>query len=202
MSRVEDALMRLYENADLRDELTDDEAATLLKWAETELTRLDTPALDDETFEAQVDTLMKLLKQMNRYAGRQGQVSAQGVDETPGKIAALAAELGHAADAGRVAATGTGEPGGTVAALTAMLSPTAPETPAADQPTEAASTSAPTVPAPVAPASEPPPQPPTDSAETVPAVPTEPPPNIQPATPPPPPDANAKTWEMDDDYEA
>ncbi|MFN8448098.1 MAG: hypothetical protein U0521_05795 [Anaerolineae bacterium] len=175
MSRVEDALMRLYENADLRDELTDDEAATLLKWAETELTRLDTPALDDETFEAQVDTLMKLLKQMNRYAGRQGQLSSQGVDETPGKIAALAVELGHAADAGQVAAAGTGEPGSTVAALTAMMSPAPPEAPP-----------------------QPPAEQPTDAAEIVPAA----LPDTPPATPQPPTDANAETWEMDDDYEA
>lgn len=143
MSRAEGALMRLYENADLRDELTDDEAETLLKWAETQLTLLDTPALDDEAYEAQVDTLMRLIKQMNRYAGRQGQgfaaqsLSAQGVDETPTKIAALAAALGRETDAEQIAAAGTGEPGSTVAALTAILSPAADEPPQIQPPTAA-----------------------------------------------------------------
>ena len=53
MSRAEDAVQRLYESADVRDELTDDEAETLLKWAEDELIRLDESGADDETFEAQ-----------------------------------------------------------------------------------------------------------------------------------------------------
>jgi hypothetical protein len=127
MSRVEDAQMRLYEDADLRDELTDDEAEKLLHWAESELARLDAAAPDDESFEAQVDTLMKLLKQMNRYAGRQGQgfaaqsLAAQGATEAPSKIAALASELGHASDEAHVAAAATGNPATTIDALTSLM---------------------------------------------------------------------------------
>jgi ATP-dependent DNA ligase len=57
MSRAEDAVQRIYESAAVRDELTDDEAETLLKWAEAELTRLlrlldplrrDSPPFDPE----------------------------------------------------------------------------------------------------------------------------------------------------------
>lgn len=177
MSRVEAALMRLYENADLRDELTDDEAERLLKWAEAELTGLDTPALDDVAFEAQVDTLMTLLKQMNRYAGRQGQASLQGVSETPGRIAALASALGHPASDEQIAAAGTGEPGSTLDALTALLS--------------AAPTNAPTD---DIPPDEPPQAPPpmTDATTT----PTDIPPDEKPMT-----DAKTWTWEtyFDDD---
>ncbi len=135
MSQLDDALMRLYENADLRDELTDDEATRLLQWAEAELARLDAAGADDDAFEAQVDTLLRLLKQVNRYAGRQGQgfaaqSLAQDVDPAPGRIAELATALGHAADSQQIAAAGTGEPGSTVDALTALMTPS-------DAPTDA-----------------------------------------------------------------
>lgn len=134
MSRAQDALQRIYENADLRDELTDDEADAMLKWAEAELARIDAASTDDASFEAQADTLMNLLKRMNRFAGRQGQISAQGVDPAPTNIAGLATELGHPASSEQIAATGTGDPASTIAALTALMSVTT--TPAAPPETE------------------------------------------------------------------
>lgn|GEM_PF-3609372 len=160
MSRAQDALMCLYENADLRDELTDDEATEMFKWAEGELARIDAASPDDATFEAQAETLMDLLKKMNRFAGRQGQISAQGVaqgaDPVPTNIAGLATALGHAASAEQIAAAGTGDPASTITALTALMSsvsqsakpasetpdteaPTK-ETPATDQPNQPAAT--------------------------------------------------------------
>jgi hypothetical protein len=113
--------MRLYESADLRDELTDDEVDPLLKWAEAEVARLDQSAPDDETFDAQVVTLMDLIKGVNRYAGRQGQASAQAADPLPGDIAAKAAAIGHAANPAQIAAAGTGDPASTISALTGLL---------------------------------------------------------------------------------
>ncbi len=144
MSRAEDALMRLYESASLRDELTDDEAEHLLKWAEAEVARLDESGADDDAFEARVDTLMRLLKQMNRYAGRQGQIAAQGVDAAPQQIAGLANELGHGADAAQIDAASTGDPLGTVQALTALFSP--PESAAPAEPDPAPTDSADPIP--------------------------------------------------------
>lgn len=125
MSRAQDALQRIYENADLRDELTDDEADAMLKWAEAELARIDAANPDDAGFEAQAETLTSLLKRMNRFAGRQGQNSAQGVDPAPSNIAGLATELGHPASPEQIAATGTGDPASTIAALTALMSASA-----------------------------------------------------------------------------
>lgn len=122
MSRAQNALMRVYENADLRDELTDDEANAMFKWAEAELARIDAASADDASFEAQADTLMDLLKKMNRFAGRQGQISAQGVDPAPTNIAGLATELGHPASPEQIAAAGTGDPASTITALTALMS--------------------------------------------------------------------------------
>ena len=128
MSRAEDAVQRIYESADVRDELTDDQAEPLLKWAEDELTRLDQSGADDQTFDAKVVTLMDLLKQMNRYAGKQGQLTAQADDQTPGAIASLAGSLGHAADASKIAAAGTGDPASTIHNLTALMGGAAPAT--------------------------------------------------------------------------
>lgn len=122
MSRAENALMRLYEDADLRGELTDDEADQMLKWAEGELTRLDASGVDDSAFESQVETLLNMLKKINRFAGRQGQFSAQANDQTPAAIAALATELGHPASTEQVAAAGTGDPSGTLTALIHLMS--------------------------------------------------------------------------------
>lgn len=173
MSRAQDALLRLYENADLRDELTDDEAESLLKWAEAELTRLDAASADDASFEAQADTLMSLLKRMNRFAGRQGQISAQGVDPAPTNIAGLATELGHSASPEQIAATGTGDPASTIAALTALMSASAQAAPPEPEP-------------PVSVQAAPPPAPETDlpiQAQTTEPAPQENIPPSQPAAP-------------------
>lgn len=139
MSRAENALMRLYEDADLRDELTDDEAEQMLKWAESELARLDASGVDDAAFESQVDTLLSMLKKINRFAGRQGQLTSQANDQTPGNIAALATELGHAASAEQVVAAGTGDPSGTLTALISLMS----AAPADSQPNQPAPPSEP-----------------------------------------------------------
>ena len=142
MTRVQNAIQRIYEDADLRDELTDEEAAQMLKWAESELSRLDAAGADDAAFEAKLDTLLSLLKKMNRFAGRQGQLSAQADaqsnDQATGNIAALAAELGHSADAAQVAAAGTGDPSSTLTGLIGLLSgaSTALVTPVSPTPTQ------------------------------------------------------------------
>jgi hypothetical protein len=170
MSRTQDALLRLYENADLRDELTDDEAETLLKWAEAELARIDAASPDDAGFEAQAETLTSLLKRMNRFAGRQGQISAQGVDPAPTNIAGLATELGHPASPEQIAATGTGDPASTIAALTALMSASAQAAPPEPEP-------------PVSVQAAPPPAPETDlpiQAQTTESAPQE---NLQPSHP-------------------
>ncbi len=126
MSRVEDAQMRLYEKADLRDELTDDEAEKMLKWAERELARLDASGADDPEFEAKAAALMDLLKQLNRYAGRQGQLTAQAA--MPDNIAALAANLGYQVSPAQVASAATGDPSSTIEALTQLLHAESPHT--------------------------------------------------------------------------
>ncbi len=127
MSRADDAQMRLYENTRIRDELTDDQAEKLLQWAEAEITRLDESGMNDEEFAAKIDALMDMLTDVNRFAGRQGQASAQGVSEYPASIAAQADQLGFPLSADQISAAGTGDPLTTVEALTALMSAPSPE---------------------------------------------------------------------------
>lgn len=187
MSRADDALQRLYESADLRDELTDEEADQLLKWAESQIAGLDQSAGDDETFAAQVAALLKLIKNVNRFAGRQGQLTAQVDDPLPGAIAASAGALGYAASPEQIAAAATGDPAGTVAALTGLLggaaAPPAPAPPAPDEPSAS--------PEPLAPPDEPsasmllaPPE--LSASSAPPASPASPEPPVSPLSSPPP----------------
>ncbi len=121
MSRVDDALQRIYDDSSIRDELTDEEAGNLLQWAEGEIRRLDSAHADDSAFTRHIDTLMDLLKSMNRFAGKQGQFSAQSAPDTSGSIAALANALGHAAAPEQIAKSATGDPTSTVARLITLL---------------------------------------------------------------------------------
>lgn len=150
MSRAEDAQMRLYELTDVRDELTDDQADKLLKWAEAEITRLDESGISDEEFTAKTDALIAMLADINRFAGRQGQFSAQGVSEYPALIAAQAEQLGHPLSADQITAAGTGDPLTTIDALTTMMTTPADSTPKPPEPeaapTDTAETQAPVIP--------------------------------------------------------
>ncbi|HVU14046.1 MAG TPA: hypothetical protein VHD90_22360 [Phototrophicaceae bacterium] len=121
MSRVDDALQRIYETSAVRDELTDEEAEHLLNWAEGEIRRLDAAHADDSAFARQIDTLMDLLRSMNRFAGKQGQLSAQSASDTSGGMAALANSLGHTTSADQIAASATGDPTSTINRLTLLL---------------------------------------------------------------------------------
>jgi len=69
MSRADDIVQAFYEDPDLRDSLTDDEAEVLLKWAAEQANRLDAGGADDAAFEELAGQLRRLVKQINRYAG-------------------------------------------------------------------------------------------------------------------------------------
>ncbi len=69
MSRLEEAIMRLYEDESLRGELTDAAADRLLRWAEDRLTALDAAAPDDAAFAAGERALIETLLGVNRDVG-------------------------------------------------------------------------------------------------------------------------------------
>lgn len=69
MSRADDVVQAFYEDADLRDSLTDDEADVLLRWASEQAARLDASGADDAAFDDLASQLRQLVKRINRYAG-------------------------------------------------------------------------------------------------------------------------------------
>jgi hypothetical protein len=122
-ARVEAAIQRLYEDPDLRDELTDDEAQALLRWAEAELNKVDASSADEVAFEAAVDTLGSLIKSINRFIGRRGYATPDEQAAAFAKIAAHAQALGYPLPADAFTPSFEAQAAGdNIAALQALLS--------------------------------------------------------------------------------
>ncbi len=85
----------MYENANLRGELTDDEAEVLLGWGETKVNELAAKNLDDEAFETQFHQLSTLIGQINQFIGKREGMPAEAQQEALGKIAAAASTMAH-----------------------------------------------------------------------------------------------------------
>lgn len=73
--QAERALLRLYEETNTRDELTDDEAEVLLRWGEAQIERLAAANMDDARFDEAFAHLIKLMTRMNRFAARRAEQS-------------------------------------------------------------------------------------------------------------------------------
>jgi hypothetical protein len=127
MSRADDALQALYEDASLRDELGDEEANTLLKWAAGELAKLGDA--DESVFEEKTRELRRLLRGMNRFVGRRAEITAQADDTALLKLSEHANALGYALSPDQLAefaAQGAALDGvSAVQALTRLISGTA-----------------------------------------------------------------------------
>jgi hypothetical protein len=121
-ARVESAVLRLYEDPGLRDELTDDEATPMLKWAEGEVARLDATSADDADFGTATAVLRKLLTAVNRFIGRRAYTTPEEQAAAMDKIAEHATTLGYAMPPERRAAfMQTQATADNLAALTALL---------------------------------------------------------------------------------
>lgn len=119
MSRAEDALMRLYENPALRQDLTDAPAERLLQWAEARLAELDATAADEAAFAAGEEALLATLKGMN-------QAVASALNAPASLASAQAAPLDEMAVLDRlIAAADAGEPID-AGMVVAQAAPTAP----------------------------------------------------------------------------
>jgi hypothetical protein len=94
-ARAENAVQQLYEDPGLRDELTDDEVPTMLKWAEGEVAKLDARSADDAAFETGFDALRKLLSSINRYIGRRSYSTPEEQAAEMDRIAERAGWLGY-----------------------------------------------------------------------------------------------------------
>jgi hypothetical protein len=90
MSRAETAMEQLYEDMDIRDELTDEEAAPLLKWAETQAIRLDAESADNTAFEQNVRRLRDLLKSLNHAVGKRSYATPEELNAALEKVSTAA----------------------------------------------------------------------------------------------------------------
>lgn len=96
---VQNAIMNLYDDASLTDELTDAPAQVLLKWAEAQIPDLAAQFPEDDTFDDALKTLRGLIKGINRLTGQRAVLSPEEQSETVDTLVARAQRLGYKADA-------------------------------------------------------------------------------------------------------
>lgn len=94
MSRAEDALMELYEDASLRGDLVDNDAETLYHWAEAQIARIDAAYPDDEAFEEAVSALRRVMDGVNHFIGERAVKTAEENKEALAQIADSAEKIG------------------------------------------------------------------------------------------------------------
>jgi methionyl-tRNA synthetase len=94
--QAEQALQSLYEESGARDELADDEAEILLKWAETQIQRLADQNMDDESFDEAYAQIVKLMTRMNRFAARRVDLPLEDQKTSLSRIAESASAVGLA----------------------------------------------------------------------------------------------------------
>jgi hypothetical protein len=95
MSRAEHATIALYESADLRGELIDEDAERLLQWASDEIVRIDAHAADDSAFEDEIAALHRVVKGVNRVIGKRADLTADEMSAALDKIADSSAAIGR-----------------------------------------------------------------------------------------------------------
>lgn len=128
MTRADLALQALIEDSGLREDLTDDEAAPLLAWAQAQLLAWDAADMDDASYEAQMSALRRLLRSLNQAVGQHSYASAQAHAEQLARASAEAQTLGLAALNEPTLAQAQG--GAYMQALLAQLQPVTPAQPA------------------------------------------------------------------------
>lgn len=94
MVDAESAMMRLYENETLTENLTDDAAQTLLRWAEAQIMALAENNEDETAFEELFTTLRRLTRTMNTFAGLAAHMEPVKQQTYMQEIKDLAAQLG------------------------------------------------------------------------------------------------------------
>lgn len=95
---VELAIEQLYEDPSLRDEISDDPAGTLLKWAEKKLVALAEKHDNEEAFEEEFATLRQLIKSMNRFTARERMMDEIEKEGQVGQLVERAQALGLPAE--------------------------------------------------------------------------------------------------------
>ncbi|GAB4510923.1 MAG: hypothetical protein OHK0046_08310 [Anaerolineae bacterium] len=79
---LEIAIITLYEDSSLTEEITDEPAQKLLKWGEAQVKVLAEKTPDDEiAFDDNLSVLMKLIKSMNRFTARRHEMTPEEIQE-------------------------------------------------------------------------------------------------------------------------
>lgn len=104
MSQAERAKQQLYADAGVRDELTDDEADVLLKWAEGQIDAMAAKGLDDAAFDEAFAHLNHVVTNINRYTGKREYASPQELQGFLDKLAVEAQALGSPVTAEQLSA--------------------------------------------------------------------------------------------------
>ena len=105
MSEVlaERAVERLYDDMALTEDLPDDEARVLLRWAEQQIGRLARRAIDEEGFDESFRQLRRLMKRVGRFAARRQGMTPDEQLDVLGRIAEPAQALGFSLTSQRLA---------------------------------------------------------------------------------------------------
>jgi len=148
VSKSEAFTQSLYEDADLREDLTDEEAAPLFEWASGMAHELEAAGANEEEFEAKTKQLRQLIKKVNRFVGQRSYVEADAHQQQLDDLRAAAQTLGLAPPDEPITASAA-QPSAYMGALLTQLKPEkavpaqaaqqetpAPETPAQKAPTE------------------------------------------------------------------
>lgn len=128
MPDAQAAIQRLYEETSVRDELIDEEAELLLRWAEEQVIRLAAQRPDPAVFEESYGELVRLLTRMSRFAAGQSGMSPDEAQTAMSRIEVSASAVGlH--PGGLMAQTAPDDILGTLQALMAYVAPVADELP-------------------------------------------------------------------------
>ncbi len=94
MSKTEAFTQSLYEDADLREDLTDDEAEPLFQWAGEIAGQLEQSGVSEEEFERKTKQLRQLIKHANRFVGQRSYAGADVHQQQLADLRAAAQTLG------------------------------------------------------------------------------------------------------------
>lgn len=104
MPDLQDAIEQLYGNEGLTDELMDEAAGVLLRWAEGDITQAVTQfAADEEAFEAHFKRVRKAMKRLNSLIGTRDAIDEAEAQETLAALTEDAQALGYTPNAAALA---------------------------------------------------------------------------------------------------
>jgi hypothetical protein len=142
--QAERAKQQLYEDSTAREELTDDEAAVLLKWAEGRIDSLAAQEMDDTAFDEAYGQLRQVILNVNRFTGKRTYAAPEELKRYLDQMAMAAGGLGAQVSMEQLAMPqmqGVDDNIALIERLTAMLTPGSPA-----QTAEAQASGAPTDP--------------------------------------------------------